>query len=329
MSSRNKLVVSEANVWEWLRDDERISDWDAQFVDFSDRERILEELATATAYAGIWFDQTMAARSTNLRLLQVTAAGTDHIARETLPSDLIVANSGGHGRSIAEHVVMVSLASLRGLLWRDRVLREGVWESRLVDPRTPRFPNIAGLRLGVVGLGHIGQHIVSLATAVGMRCAAITRSPEKHTDAQCEWVGSFGDTGRLFSECDIVVLACPLTEQTRGLVGRNELNALGPEGRLINVARGAIVDEGELYDALRERRIAGAALDVWNATASDTPTPSAFPFHDLDSVIMTPHYSATSDDTYRIRAGEVAENLAAFARGEVPDGFVYHTEAAG
>ncbi|MEK8170080.1 NAD(P)-dependent oxidoreductase [Streptomyces sp. M19] len=102
----------------------------------------------------------------------------------------------------------------------------------------------------------------------------------------------------------------PAHRGDRGLIGARRLRRLGADGLLVNVSRGAVVDETALYEALRDRTIAGAALDVWHTPASPgTVPPSRLPFAELDNVVMTPHCSANADDTYRDRAEEVADNL--------------------
>lgn len=112
----------------------------------------------------------------------------------------------------------------------------------------------------------------------------------------------------------MVVLACPLTEDTRGLVGKRLIDLLGPTGILVNVSRGAVVDEAALFEALEDERLGAAAIDVWSAFATREPRmPSALPFHQLENVVLTPHYSATAQRTYRDRASIVTRNLAARA----------------
>ncbi|MGW4731931.1 2-hydroxyacid dehydrogenase [Streptomyces shenzhenensis] len=321
MTDRLTTVVTDDNVWPWLRDDTTLAEHgvDTRFVPLADTERLVRHLATADACVSVFFPQELAGRAGHrLRLLQVTAAGTDHIAWQPLPATVTVANSFGHGRSVAEHVLMTVLAGRRQLLWRDVQLRQGHWHTRLVDPHTPAFRNLPGTTVGIVGLGHIGRSIARLCAAVGMRPVGIRRSAAEHRtdDPDFAWVNGPHALPELLCESDVLVLACPLDDSTRHMIGGSELDMLGPDGVLVNVGRGALVQEQSLYDALRTRRLGAAALDVWTTPAAPHPTPaSPLPFHELTNVIMTPHFSATAEDTYRDRAQEVADNLKRLAAG--------------
>ncbi|MFF0223490.1 2-hydroxyacid dehydrogenase [Streptomyces sp. NPDC004629] len=314
MTAHLTAVVTDDNVWPWLRDDTTLTDHgvDMCFVPLADAERLSRRLATADACVSVFFPADLARSAGRLRLLQVTAAGTDHIAWPHLPATVTVANSFGHGRSVAEHVLMTLLAGRRDLLWRDARLRQGHRHTRLVDPHAPSFRNLPGATVGVVGAGHIGRSIAQLCAAVGMRPIGIRRSAAQRStdDPDFGWVDGPHALHELLREADVLVLACPLDDSTRHMIGAPELDLLGPDGVLVNVGRGALVQEQSLYDALSSRRLRAAALDVWTTPADARPTPaSPLPFHELTNVIMTPHFSATAEDTYRDRAVDVADNL--------------------
>jgi phosphoglycerate dehydrogenase-like enzyme len=149
---------------------------------------------------------------------------------------------------------------------------------------------------------------------------AVTRSPspERAEAAGLRWLGSLDELDRLLDAADVAVVCVPVGERTRGLVGARELALLGPDSYLVNVARGRVVDEEALYDALRERRIAGAALDVWwtyPAEGSVRSAPSRFPFHELDNVVMTPHVSGRSVGSARARTELVVAQLERLSTG--------------
>jgi phosphoglycerate dehydrogenase-like enzyme len=179
---------------------------------------------------------------------------------------------------------------------------------------------LRGRTIGTLGFGHIGRRVVELAAAFGMDAVAVTRSPtpERARGGGLRWLGSLDDLDRLFSEADVAVVCVPLTEETRDLVGAPQLELLGPDGYVANIARGAVVEERPLYEALREGRIAGAALDVWwnyPETRSAKAQPSAYPFDELDNVVMTPHVSGRSEGTRRGRTALVVEQLVRLAEG--------------
>ncbi|MEW2570617.1 NAD(P)-dependent oxidoreductase [Streptomyces sp. NPDC047070] len=321
MTNRITALVTDDNVWPWLRDDTTLSEHgvDVTHVPLSDTERLKHRLPDADACVSVFFPAELAAGTGDrLRLLQVAAAGTDHIAWPELPVTVTVANSYGHGRSVAEHVLMSVLAARRQLLWRDAQLRQGHWRTRLVDPHGPTFRTLPGTTVGVVGTGHIGRCIAQLCAAVGMRPVGIrrTQSARSTADPDFAWTDGPQALHELACESDVLVLACPLDASTRDMIGGAELDMLGPEGILVNVGRGGLIQEQPLYEALRTERLGAAAIDVWRTPASPSRTPaSALPFHELSNVIMTPHCSATAEDTYRDRAQEIADNLRRLAAG--------------
>ncbi|WAP53680.1 2-hydroxyacid dehydrogenase [Streptomyces sp. S465] len=319
MTAQLTAVVTDDNVWPWLREDTTFADHgvDARFVPLTDTQRLKRHLATADTCVSVFFPADLARSAGHrLRLLQITVAGTDQIAWQDLPATVTVANSFGHGRSVAEHVLMTVLAARRHLLWHDARLRRGHWHSRLADPEAPTFRTLPGTTAGIVGLGHMGRSIARLCSAVGMRPIGIRRSAAERStdDPDLAWVDGPHALPDLLGESAVLVLACPLDDTTRHLIGATELDLLGPDALLVNVGRGALVQERCLYEALRTRRLGAAALDVWTTPAGPAPTPpSPLPFHELTNVIMTPHYSATAEDTYRDRAREVADNLTRLA----------------
>ncbi|MFE2038674.1 2-hydroxyacid dehydrogenase [Streptomyces scopuliridis] len=310
-----RVVVSDENIWPYLRDSEDLAGRNTELthVPFTDRARLLDEIGRADAYVGVHFDDACArAVGPGFGFLQITAAGTDHVALDGLPTSVTVANAYGHGRSIAEHVLMVTLATRRHLLWRDAELRQGRWRTRMTDPTAPLFATLPGTVVGIIGLGHIGRAIARLSRAVGMRPIGVRRSARHRdtTDPDLEWTDGMAALDELIDASDVLVVACPLTDETRGLIDAARLRRLGAAGTLVNVGRGAVVDEAALYTALRDGTIASAALDVWTTQAtSGTAPPSPHPFTELDNVIVTPHYSATADNTYQDRAAEVVDNL--------------------
>jgi phosphoglycerate dehydrogenase-like enzyme len=163
----------------------------------------------------------------------------------------------------------------------------------------------------VVGAGRIGSRIARLCKALGMRVVAVRRDAGRGAEAADAVLG-FRDLAAALPEADFLVLACPLTDETRGLVGAAALAALKPTARLINVARGAVVDEAALVAALRDGRIAGAALDVF----AEEPLPAASPLWEMPQVLVTPH---TAGETHRYEDNVLdmmMENIGRIWRGE-------------
>ncbi|MGP3943813.1 2-hydroxyacid dehydrogenase [Streptomyces sp. 6N106] len=282
---------------EWLD----ASDWDPA--------RIAEAIATVDVYVGSQLTEDHARRAGRLRLVHVVGAGYDGIPLEALGPDVTVANTHHHGRSIAEHVLMCVLMLSRRVLAADRELRAGRWRNVAVDSELPFGDTLRGRRVGVIGFGETGREIGRLCQAVGLGVRAVRRDPSAPLPEglRPDWVGGPERLPDLLAESDIVVVTVPLSPATRGLIGPGELAAMGPQSLLVNVARGPVVQEEALYEALSAGTIAGAALDVW--WAGPPHAPSRLPFHALPHVVMTPHNSGHTEETFAARATDIAANI--------------------
>lgn len=280
---------------------------------------VLTDLKDADVYVGPRFTASMGAEAGNLRLVHVAGAGYDGIEGDALPNGAVCANTFHHESSIAEHVATVLVALRRNLLGQDAALRTGLWSSSVYSPTVRQPETLRGSVVTFLGFGHIGGAAWNLLRAFGAEGIAITRSG--NVDAQARSLRWAGTTDRLIealAESDILVVSIPLNAATAGIIGAAELDALGPDGLLVNVARGPVVDESGLYEALKERRIAGAALDVWYhyPDGEGRGEPSRVPFGRLDNIVMTPHSSGVTAETFRNRASEIAENITRLSNNE-------------
>jgi D-3-phosphoglycerate dehydrogenase len=169
---------------------------------------------------------------------------------------------------------------------------------------------IEGRTLGVVGLGKLGSKVSKLAQAFGMN--VIAWSPNL-TPERCKEVGvGYASKEELFATADIVTIHVVLSQRSRGLVGRDDLARMKPTAYLINTARGPIVDEAALLEALRERRIAGAGIDVFAVE----PIPVDHPFRKLDNVVLTPHLGYVTEEGFRNHYSQMVEGIGAWLEGE-------------
>ena len=254
-----------------------------------------------------------------LKLVHVAGAGYDRIPLHALPDSVQVANTFHHGRGIAEHVIMVALMLARRAIATDRDMRSGVWRNIVNDDAVPFHGILQGQTVGLLGLGGIGAEVAKLARGMGMHVQAVRQNPRGAlpADVTLDWVGGMDELAQLLQTSDILVVAIPLNDQTRGLVDAAALGLMKPTTVIINVARGAIIDEAALYDALRNGRIAGAGLDVWWANPNDAGNPSAskFPFAELENVVLTPHSSGHASITFENRAKDIAANIDNLANG--------------
>ncbi|MEU1483047.1 2-hydroxyacid dehydrogenase [Streptomyces sp. NPDC005752] len=283
-------------------------DWDA--------DRISAALRDTEVYIGSKLRAEDARRAARLRLVHVVGAGYDGIPFDALDPGVTVATTHHHGRSIAEHVLMSVLMLSRDVLTADRALRAGHWRNVAVDPGLPFGSTLSGRRVGIIGFGETGTEVARLCRAVGLGVRAVRRDPTAPIPAglRPDWVGGNDRLPELLAESDVVVVTVPLSPATRGLIGPAELRAMGPGSLLVNVARGPVVQEEALYEALRSGSIGGAALDVWWSGPPDPP--SRLPFHELPNVLMTPHNSGHTTDTFAARAAEIADNIGRMRRGE-------------
>ena len=231
-------------------------------------------------------------KAPNLKWLHVFNVGVDHpIYTEMLRRGVRLTTSAG---STAEPIAQTAIAALIMLARNFPRWIAGQRERRWDPMSTDEFPrDLPGQTVVIVGLGHIGREIARLAKLLGLRVIALRRSPRRAGDP----VDEMYTPDRLrdvLPRADWLVLACPLTEETRGLVDADALARLPATGRLINVGRGEVVDEDALIAALQEQRLAGAYLDVFR----EEPLPPGSPLWDLPNVIVTPHNSsvATGND---------------------------------
>jgi phosphoglycerate dehydrogenase-like enzyme len=243
-------------------------------------------------------------RAPALRWVQLHMAGVNALADHPLYTATglpLTTTSGVHAATIAEYALTMLLALAH------RVPRMVQWQGRGGWPpdeqRWPLFvpTEVHGATLGIIGYGSIGRELARLCTAAfGMKVLACKRDPSRRADdgyclpgtgdpegrLPAEWLG-MGELDSLLTRADVVVNCAPLTAETRGFIGEAALARMKPSAYLINVGRGASVDESALTRALRERRIAGAALDVF----AEEPPPAGHPFYALDNVILSPHVS--------------------------------------
>jgi phosphoglycerate dehydrogenase-like enzyme len=280
-------------------------------------EDIAPLLRGADAFVSKRFTPGMAAAADRLRLILTPGAGTNQIDFAAVPAGVTVCNVYGHEAAIAEYAFMAMLALNRDLLNMDARFRRADWSDR--TERETR-PEIAGRTLGVVGLGRIGSEVARIGRAFGMRVVAVTRTlrADRAEALGLADLGGMADLPRLLAEADFVVLAVPLEASTTGLIGAAELAAMKPSAFLVNVARGEVVAEAALFEALRDGRIAGAAIDTWYRypEANESVRPSAFPFHELPNAIVTPHIAGWTAGTFRHRWETIAENLRRLSSGE-------------
>ena len=277
-----------------------------------------EHFESADVLVGVSLNPSLP-KPARLRLLQAPAAGTDGIQRGCLPAGSQLANCFGHENAIAEYVMTALLLRHVPLLQADQALRQGEWPYFAGRPGALRT-ELGSQTIGLLGFGHIGKTLAQRAKAFGMHVVVANRSPVISLDSHCvDQSFRLSDLQAFMQACDVVVVTLPLTEETRGLVNAVALAAMRPNSLIVNVGRGAVIDESALFEALQRRQIAGAIIDTWyQYPDAEKPqcAPSQFDFASLDNVLMTPHMSGWTEGTVRRRQQTIADNINRLSEGQ-------------
>lgn len=271
----------------------------------------MELLDSAEVVLAAFLPSSFLDNAPNLGWVQALSAGVDFFDLDALEDREIVLTSaaGVHAEPVAEQVLGYMLLFERRIHTGIRQQSRTVWE---------RYEGgeIRGKTLGIIGLGAIGERIASYGRAFDMTVIGTKRRPETAPDAVDEAFPP-DELFEVLKRSDYLVVACPLTEETRGLLGRKELTAMKSDAVLINIARGEIVDEDALTRVLQQNVIRGAALDVF----SEEPFPDDSPLWNLSNVVMTPHMAGSTPAKSERIAEIFATNFDAYVNDD-PDAFV-------
>jgi len=253
-------------------------------------------------------------RESNLRAMIRHGAGLDMIPVDVATEcGILVANVlGANARTVAEHAVWSAIALFRRYPMVNADLRRSGWEAGRSHADAGR--DISSATMGIIGLGNIGRELSGIAqNGFGMKVIAYTRSPER-SPASVETVA----LPELLSRADIVVLCCPLTAETRGMIDDNAFQAMKPGACLINVSRGPIVEETALLNALNSGKLAGAAIDVFDKQ----PLRNDHPIFDVPNVILTPHMAGITDQSMLRMGHGVLDHVNRVLNNQLPDPLV-------
>ncbi len=284
----------------------------SQGIDLSGEK---EHFESADVVVGVALNQSMPTPR-NMKLLHAPAAGTDSIDRACLPPQAKLANCFGHEYAISEYVMAALLARHVPLHDADQALRQGEWRYFAGRPGALRT-ELSSQTMGLVGFGHIAKALAHRAKAFGMKVLVANRSaiqsPEVDSSFLLEELHAF------MAACDCVVVTLPLAENTRSLINAKALSCMRSDAILVNVGRGAVVDEAALFDSLKEQRIGGAIIDTWYQYPSAETVncaPSQFDFASLQNVLMTPHMSGWTQGTVQRRQQTIADNINRLSYGQ-------------
>ncbi|KAL8192405.1 hypothetical protein R6Q57_027590 [Mikania cordata] len=236
-----------------------------------------------------------------LRFIMTSSVGTDHIdLHECRKLGVKVANAGSiFSDDVADMAVGLLIDVLRKISAADRFVKAGLWRQNVVYPLGHK---LGGKQVGIVGMGSIGFDVAKRLHSLGCIISYTSRNKKPHVKFPfCL------NVQELASKCDILVICCALTDQTRHMIDKNVMKDLGKNGIIVNIARGAIINEKDLIDCLQNGEIAGVGLDVFEQEP-DVPEE----FFELDNVVMTPHHAVLTEESMRNIYELVVGNLDAF-----------------
>ena len=282
-----------------------------QIDNFESFESELSDAEIAFTFA-LRPEHLLAARK--LRWIHSPAAAVHQfLFPEFVKSDVILTNARGvHGPVVAEHVIALIFALAKKIPQAVRFQQQHVWGQEIAWRAGQRPREVAGATLGLVGLGSIGRSVAKHATALGMQVISAREHPEHQKPEFVHEVLPSSRLDELLARSDYVVLAAPVTSATQGMIGRPQLAKMKPDACLINVGRGALVDETALIEALRDRKIGGAALDVFEKE----PLPSDSPLWDLEHLLITPHTAGMTEKLWERHYVLFSENLRRYLNGQ-------------
>lgn len=280
-----------------------------EFVIADTAEKIAAQAADAEAAFGPMNSSQLQA-APNLRWIQSPSAGVEWMrnAPELAERDITVCNTrGAHAATIAEHTMGMLVFLTRGFGPLHKAQQRHEWGV----PEGTRLVGLVGLKMGIVGLGNIGRQIAKRAAAFEMDVIAVDVNPMEKPDYVSD-LQLMDGMPALLRESDVVVVTVPITAETRGMIGPDELALLQPEAFFIVISRGGIIHEPTLIRMLEEGKLAGAALDV----AATEPLPADDPLWDAPNLFITPHSSPSSVQTSANVASILKNNLNRFLNGE-------------
>lgn len=278
-----------------------------------DEEECVSELSVADALiaGGEFVTESILKRLPRLRVIARSGVGYDRIEvpAATARNILVTITPTAVHEAAAEHALALLFAISKNVVRGDRATRAGEWPRWLIEP-------IRGKTIGILGLGRIGQSMAVRSAALGMTVIAHDPFPDRTfaSENNIELV----DFNAMVQRCDVLSVHCPMGDSTAGIINRNVFAKMKPTAILINTARGPIVNERDLVEALRERTIMGAGLDVYEVE----PPPKDNPLFELDNVVLTPHKAGADALAMRNMAIESASCVAKLYQGEWPENAV-------
>ncbi len=297
---------------------------DLIFPEEAQEEIYLKHASVADIIVGWRPSKELLAKAKKLRLFINPGAGVQHLLElfDNIKKkrDVVLVNGHGNSYFTAQHIVGILLALMNKIIPHHSWMVEGKW--RLGDTEAKSIP-LRDKRIGLLGYGNVNKKVHRFLSSFDVSFSILRKHWNKDRSyafpTSCQKY-EFVQLHEFLKEIDILIVAIPLTSDTEGLIGNNELRLLRKNGLLVSAGRGAVIDEESLYEALKNNVIAGAAIDVWYDYKPEPDDkgrqfPTQFPFYELNNVVLSPHRAASPFDDLR-RWDEVIENITRFVRGE-------------
>lgn len=298
--------------------------WDATSKSSKHLSRLLKDADVLIYPAFPWKIPSVEILSANnLKFVQLLGVGTEEVPLAVFEEKGIPVATIGKANAIAvaEHTLALMFALEKKLCVRRKPVRKGFWRKALSG-------ELHDSTIGIIGLGSIGWRVAEIAVALGMRVIywSRTRKYDKESQLRIEYMPVTEEDRnkglrvpeKLLKDSDVISVHLALAEETRGIIGEEELKRVKKSCYIINTARGGIIDEGTLYKALKEERIAGAGIDTWWAYPPTPHAPSEFGIHKLPDVIATPHSAAYTAATGRRAVDIIVKNIERVLQGKAP-----------
>lgn len=286
-------------------------------------EILLELVPDVEVLVAYQISQALLEKATKLKHIQVPWTGSERLDFALLKQypHISVSNSHSNSLAIAEHAVSLLLAATKRITYRDSRMRKGDWSPRYNDVNSYW---LTGKTLGVIGYGAIGQKVANiLKNGFSMQIFAIKRYPQDiESEGQCNFLGGPDDLSYVLQKSDFILVSLPLTKETKNMIGKDELKIMKDKAIIVNISRGAVINEEALYEHLKEKESFLAALDVWYNYPKDRKDPTNvfqnYAFEDLDNVVMSPHSSFKIIDREKSFTEDVITNILSISEGKSP-----------
>jgi len=279
-------------------------------------EEIQKGIKDASVFLTFGVSQKIIDNSRHLRLIQIPVVGVNQIPGTLDAKNIPICNVHGNSIATAEHAIALMFAVAKKIVPNHLDLAKGIWHNLLTDKA--KTVHIEGKTAGIIGFGNIGRHIAKLCKCMGMNVVALKRTAVTEKIDIIDKLFTGNQLDRLIASSDFIFIAAPLTDQTRDMIDKHQLNNM--KGKiLINIARGPVVNEKALYYALKNGILEGAGIDVWY----NYPTPeqqicfpSKYPFHLLGNVVISPHCGGLTYEGMRDCYQQAFDNIANLYAGK-------------